>query len=112
MTAEQAALFDAPQHPDQAPLWGPTFEWAPDPAGPELMPDDRGELDRAARVRAQRDKLNARWQDVTNHRLQCGNCIPGARPCRDGRKAEAEVRIAGDVLPRSNPVSSREGINP
>jgi hypothetical protein len=103
----QAALFDAPQHDGQAPLWGGTFEWAPDPAGPPVscprsehiereLEDQADEL--AARLRHQADTFDARWDEAKAHQRGCDRCASRPRPCREGARLYKEAQIAGDVL--------------
>jgi hypothetical protein len=98
------ALFDAPQQVGQGTLWGDTFEWATDPAGPDIIPADRDELgpvdelDEHDRATARQRALAAeRHADVIAHRRECGNCIPG-RLCRAGKTAESQYRSALALL--------------
>lgn len=105
MTGEQGTLFRLGAELLEQP------ELFPDPGGPALpisaprswhaeqaAEDAAAPVVDAARVRRQREVMAARYADVRTHRLECGNCIPGARQCKDGRKAEKEARIARDVL--------------
>src|SRR5215831_18849406 len=100
-TGGQAALFDAPTMTGQATLFGGTYL-----AADEL--DQAAELDEAAelaadieaqaRIGRQRIKANEAYAALLAHRRGCGNCIPGARPCRIGRQATTDARLSRDAL--------------
>lgn len=99
----QQPLFLAPSIPGEVPLFGPAYLPVPDAAydgaelveAPELIEDQAPEPDRADR---QREVVAARHAELVEHRRGCGNCIPGARPCKAGRAAEKAARDAQSVL--------------
>lgn len=96
-TGNQGALFSAPVMAGQDALFGGTFAIDGDDLDGQAdeLAADVAHMERVAR---QRIKANERHAELRAHRLGCGNCIPGGRGCRDGRKAEQEARISRDAL--------------